>query len=51
MNKNEQSIFASLQTSITNADSIFTHTKLDKLPISYDNTNRFLKGNLSKLFS
>jgi hypothetical protein len=51
VNKNEQSIFASLHTSITNDDATFTETKLNNLPISYDNTHRFLKGNLSKLLS
>ena len=48
MNKNEQTIFASLQTSITNVDSTNIQTKLNILPISYDNTQRFLKGTLSK---
>ncbi len=48
INKNEQSIFDSFHTSITNVDSMFTNTKLNQLPISYDNTHRFLKGNISK---
>jgi hypothetical protein len=48
VNKNEQSIFASLNTSITNVDSVFTQTKLKKLPMTYDNTHRFLKGTPSK---
>lgn len=46
MNKNEQSVFSSLYTSTKSIDSPFTHTKLFKLPISRDNTHRFLKGTL-----
>ena len=51
VNKTEQAIFTSLHTSTKNIDSAFTQTKLNKLPISRDNTNRFLKGNLSTLLS
>jgi hypothetical protein len=49
INKNEQSILASLNTSITIADSFYTRTNLSNLPISCDNTHRFLKGSLSEL--
>lgn len=48
VNKNEQSVFSSLYTSTKSVDSPFTHTKLYKLPISRDNTHRFLKGTLRK---
>jgi hypothetical protein len=48
-NKNEQSVLSSLHTSITNVDSMFIQTKLNELPISCDNTHRFLKGNLSMI--
>jgi hypothetical protein len=48
MNKHEQSIFASLNSSITSADTVFTQTKLKKLPVAYDNTHRFFKTPLSK---
>ncbi|CAF1213810.1 unnamed protein product [Rotaria sordida] len=47
--KNEQKIITSLHTSITNADSSFIQTTLNKLPISYDNTHRFLKGTIKPL--
>jgi predicted Zn-dependent protease len=47
--KNEQLVLSSLHTSITNSDAVFIQTKLNDLPISYDNTPRFLKGNLSML--
>ncbi|CAF1104089.1 unnamed protein product [Rotaria sordida] len=46
-NHNDQSIISSLHSSLTNGDSIFTQTKIDKLPNTYDNTYRYLKGNLN----
>lgn len=48
IHKTEQSIFASLYTSMKRVDSTFTHTKLIPLPITRDNTNRFLKGSSRK---
>lgn len=48
LHKNEQSIFSSLYTSTKILDSTFTQTKLNKLSISRDNTQRFLKGSLRK---
>jgi hypothetical protein len=48
-NPTEQSIISSLHSSMTNGDSIFTQTKVDKVPTTYDNTHRYLTGNLSKL--
>ena len=48
VSKNDQKNFTLLNTSITNTDSAFTQTKLKKLPVAFDNTYRFLKGNLSK---
>lgn len=50
INKVEPSLFSSLQASITNGDSPYTRTKLQNLPISCDNTPRFLKGHLSMFF-
>jgi len=32
---------------MTNGDSIFTQTKVEKLPLTRDNTHRYLKGNLN----
>lgn len=49
-NKNDQSIISSVHSSITSSDSMFTNTKLNELPVSYDNTHRFLKGNRSTVF-
>jgi hypothetical protein len=49
-NKNDQSIISSVHSSITSSDSMFTNTKLNELPVSYDNTHRFLKGNRSTIF-
>lgn len=49
-NKNDQSILSSVHSSITSSDSMFTNTKLNELPVSYDNTHRFLKGNRSTIF-
>jgi hypothetical protein len=49
INHSEQLIISSLHSSMTNGDSIFTQTKVDKLPQTHDNTHRYLKGNLSKL--
>ncbi|CAF3617558.1 unnamed protein product, partial [Rotaria sp. Silwood1] len=46
-NHNDQSIISSLHSSLTNGDSIFTQTKIDKLPNTQDNTHRYLKGNLN----
>lgn len=48
-NQNEQSIITSLHISVTNSDSDFMQTRLNALPISHDNTARFLKGTTSKL--
>jgi hypothetical protein len=48
-NHNEQSIISSLHSSMTNGDSIFTQTKITKLPVAYSNTHRYPKKNLSKL--
>ncbi|CAF2402549.1 unnamed protein product [Rotaria sp. Silwood2] len=48
-NKNEQTIITSLHSSITNTDSTFLQTTLNKLPISYENTHRFLKGTIKPL--
>ncbi|CAF0797332.1 unnamed protein product [Rotaria sp. Silwood1] len=45
-NNNEQIILTSLHSSITNTDSTFIQTTLNKLPISYENTHRFLKGTI-----
>jgi hypothetical protein len=47
-NHTEQSIISSLHSSLTNGDSIFTQAKVDKPSPTYDNTHRYLKGNLSK---
>jgi hypothetical protein len=47
--KAEQSIFASINKSITNGDSPSTQTQLSTLSISLDNTHRFLKGFLSRI--
>ncbi|CAF1667282.1 unnamed protein product [Rotaria magnacalcarata] len=44
-NSNDQAIISSLHSSLTNGDSIFTQTKIDKSSIRYDSTPRFLKGN------
>lgn len=46
-NKVEPSVFGTLQSSITIGDSPHMQTKLQTLPISCDNTHRFLKGHLS----
>jgi hypothetical protein len=50
-NCNEQSIISSLHSSMTNGDSIFTQTKITKLPVACNNTNRTFKKNLSKLYN
>ncbi len=44
-NHTEQSIISALHSSLTNGDSIFTQTKVEKLPTNFDNTHRYLKGN------
>jgi len=49
-NKVEPSVFGTLQSSITIGDSPHMQTKLQTLPISCDNTHRFLKGHLSTFF-
>ena len=48
-NQNEQSIISSLHSSLTNGDSIFTETKINKLPKTYDSAYRYLRRNLRKL--
>jgi hypothetical protein len=48
-NHTEQIIISSLHSSMTNGDSIYTQAKVDKVSPIYDNTNRYLKGNHSKL--
>jgi hypothetical protein len=48
-NHTEQSIISALHSSMTNGDSIFTQTKVDKLSTNYDNTHRYLKGDSSML--
>ncbi|CAF2059941.1 unnamed protein product [Rotaria magnacalcarata] len=47
--QSEQSIITSLRTSITNSDSDVLKTPLHSLPISHDNTARFLKGTTKPL--
>jgi len=48
-NHTEQSIISALHSSMTNGDSIFTQTKVEKLSTNYDNTHRYLKGDPSML--
>ncbi|CAF3379496.1 unnamed protein product [Rotaria socialis] len=47
--QSEQSIITSLHTPITNSDSDVLKTPLHSLPISHDNTARFLKGTTKPL--
>lgn len=47
-NQTEQAILSSLHSSMTNGDSIFTQTKIQKLASTFDNTHRYLKSNSSK---
>lgn len=47
INKNQQPVLPTLPATITNDDSTFTETKLNKLSVSHDNTHRFFKGSLS----
>ncbi|CAF3953011.1 unnamed protein product [Adineta steineri] len=46
-NNSEQAIISSLHSSMTNGDSVFTQTKLDKISFS-NNSHRFLKTNATK---
>ncbi|CAF3603152.1 unnamed protein product [Adineta steineri] len=46
-NNSEQVIISSLHSSMTNGDSVFTQTKLDKISFS-NNSHRFLKTNATK---
>ena len=49
INKNEQSIIASINASQNNVDSVFTQTILHKLPSLSQNTHRFISDTSSIL--
>ncbi|UJR31027.1 hypothetical protein I4U23_018536 [Adineta vaga] len=44
-NHNEQSIISSLHSSMTNGDSVFTQTKVDRTPSTSENTRRYAQRN------